>query len=86
MAGLKHYISETAKKGAAMGAGGKMCNDCAFKKGSEANNDEDAVEAAVHCILHGAQFNCHTIPGVDAGRKCAGFEYAMKYLDSIEQW
>lgn len=85
---LNEMISEDAKKGAALGIFKdptmKMCHDCAFKKGTEANNDPNAVQAAVDamssCGMFG--FNCHNEFLEDAGRPCIGFLYAKQYYES----
>ncbi len=82
---LKNVLSKAAQRGAALGPDqGKMCKDCAFRSGSDANNDEDAVEAAMQCLAGCATFNCHTKEFEDAGCRCAGFLYAAQYMASSE--
>ena len=59
---------------------GKMCSDCAFRTGTDANNDVAATEGAISCLQWDGMFNCHTGNFSDAGQPCAGFLYAKKYL------
>jgi hypothetical protein len=83
---LKELIANAALKGAGMKhqeSFGRMCDDCAFKKGTEANNDEIAVQDAADCLAFTGTFNCHTGGLEDAGRPCSGFLYARQYTDSI---
>lgn len=88
---LKELLSEYAKKGAAIytfkDPTMKMCHDCAFKKGTEANDDENAVQAATDslasCGMFG--FNCHSDFGEDAGKPCVGFLYAQQYFDNLDK-
>lgn len=51
----------------------KMCSDCAFKKGTDANNDQDAVQAAADCLVFSGKFNCHKKDFQNAEKPCAGF-------------
>lgn len=37
----------------------KMCDGCAFKKGTEANNAPHTVLAAIECVLKDEVFYCH---------------------------
>lgn len=63
----------------------KMCNDCAFKKGTDANNDETAVEGAGNCLSFYGTFNCHRMEGdemIDEGKPCAGFLFAKLQMES----
>lgn len=78
-------LSEWATKGAAMGADcGKMCSSCAFKKGSVTQTEEHNTGKALECLAYFGQFNCHVNDYEDAGKPCAGFLYAKKYLESKE--
>lgn len=86
---LNELISEAAKKGAMINPClGKMCTDCAFKKGTDANNDEDAVNAAMECIAgNDIKFHCHTMKDgklVDNG-PCAGYLFAKIYFDKMDR-
>lgn len=78
-------LANAAQSGAALGIDcGKMCNDCAFKVGTEANNDGIATEGAFGCIMSDGDFYCHT-PEFQKGEKvCAGFLYAKKYFISSQ--
>lgn len=76
-------LSDAAKKGAKIGNCGRMCNDCAFKSGTDANNDVAAVEAAIYALCGGAIFHCHNPDFTDAGTVCAGYKYALQYFDSL---
>ena len=69
-------IIEWAKKGAEITNGkyGKMCSSCAFKKGTEANNDEIVIDAA-NCVAGSPHpFHCHELEL----NKCRGYLYAME--------
>lgn len=78
------FIASLATGGKEMGDCGKMCRDCAFVTGSDANNDDAAVQAAISCLMADMDFHCHTHDFKDAGRTCAGFQYAKQYLASPE--
>ncbi len=80
-------ISEWARKGAALGVDhGKMCNECAFKKGGLGNNEEHTVAKAIYCMAAEGKFNCHNQgEGTDAGKPCAGWLYAKSYVDKPDQ-
>ena len=78
---LNEVLVIQAQKGAAYGSLGKMCSDCAFRNGTEANNDPTAVEGAAACLASGGQFNCHTKNLTDAGKPCMGFLYARQYFE-----
>lgn len=74
-----------AQKGAALGADhGRMCAECAFRKGAAANEEPHNTEAAMQALAWEAQFNCHP-PGENgnAGMPCSGYLYAKAYIDSI---
>lgn len=77
------HIAQWAKDGAAHGDCGRMCNDCAFKKGTDANNDPYVASAALECVVYEmGKFVCHH---EDNGKfirldiPCAGFKYAQQY-------
>lgn len=79
---LNKLIATWALEGAekCKGKHGPMCNDCAFKTGSDANtNDESAVDLAAAAVAYGmAKFNCHTKDFKDAGIPCKGYLYALE--------
>jgi len=78
----KDIISEWARQGVELTKGkhGKFCNDCAFKKGTEANNDENIAIAAMECVAYKQQsFHCHTDEFKDNG-VCKGFLYALEIV------
>ncbi len=82
---MSKLLSDSAIKGAKLGNIGKMCRDCAFKKGSDANtNDHMAVELAAGCLCTGKMFNCHTADFKNADKPCIGYLYAKQYFDSLE--
>jgi len=76
-------IAMMAKKGAALGSCGKMCNECAFKLGSAANVEDHNAAAAIDALSNeGAVFNCHPQGGYgNAGKTCVGFLYASQFLN-----
>ena len=77
----KNILATWAQRGAASGIDcGKMCNDCAFKAGSDANNDDAATESALQSLQWDGHFNCHTSNFENAGVSCAGFLYAKHYV------
>lgn len=86
---LNELIATAAQRGAAINpCHGKMCNDCAFKPGTDANNDDAAVNAAMDCLVGFGKFNCHKEQGaelVDAGKPCAGFLYAKQYYEKMDK-
>lgn len=78
-------IAELARNGAQLGNCGKMCSDCAFKHPQPLTQDYlNAVDGSVRILLMAGVFNCHTEDHEDAGRKCAGMEYANQYLETQE--
>lgn len=83
---LATVISSLAIKGAKIKRHGRMCNECAFKKGSITQTEPHNIVAAADCVAHYGQFNCHVQgqPGKDAGKPCVGFLHAMEYQKSIE--
>lgn len=80
----KDQLSAFARKGAEHGAipGVKMCNDCAFKKGTEANNCAVSTEAAMSLLQWEGTFCCHTEDYQNNG-VCGGFLYAKQYFDNM---
>lgn len=81
---LNNLINEWARKGAAIKPLGRMCNDCAFKKGTPANNDDHTADVASQCVAFGlGEFVCHTPDFKDAGKPCMGFLYAKQYTDTL---
>lgn len=75
-------IREWAQAGAALGDCGKMCNDCAFKVGTAANNDPWTACAALECLVYEmGKFNCHNDDLTDADKPCAGYLYAKQHLN-----
>jgi hypothetical protein len=84
---LPEKLSEWARKGAQLGTDhGRMCSECAFRAGADANNEPHNVDAAMTALAWEATFNCHP-PGTtgDAGIPCSGFLYAKAHLDSIQK-
>lgn len=79
----RKWISELAKKGAAIKNLGPMCHSCAFKFNSEANLEPYNVAVASDCLLMSNTFNCHKEKGVDKGCECIGFKHAKQYLNSF---
>lgn len=84
---LNEILSEWARRGAAKlkGKHGRMCNGCAFRKGTEANNEEHNVQAAAQCLMGTGRFHCH-LHGLDgelkdAEKPCAGFLYADELMN-----
>lgn len=74
-------FAEYASKGAKIKRHGRMCNDCAFRKGSEANTEaETLIKVETALIYEMAEFNCHTEHKGDAGKPCIGFLHAKEYL------
>jgi hypothetical protein len=79
----KVWLSESARKGAAMGVipGVKMCSECAFKPGTEANNCEITNDRAVQCLMWDDTFCCHDEQGEPNG-VCAGYLYAKQFFEN----
>lgn len=79
-----------AQKGAAIGDCGRMCNDCAFKVGTEANRDLFLIDNVVHGVIEdpNGMFYCHSnLPDGVILKKdipCVGFLYAKKYFEKID--
>jgi hypothetical protein len=84
-------IAEWAKKGAAKGDCGRMCSDCAFRSGTEANRNEYLIENIVYGVMQDekATFYCHhLLPEgilIDKTKVCAGFQYARQYFKVLEK-
>lgn len=79
-------IASWAKKGATLGVDcGRMCDDCAFKSGTEANNDEYLMENVAYGAMQNpdAIFYCHKTSDhgilIDKTKVCAGFMYAKEF-------
>jgi len=81
------HINKLAVRGAkaVKGRHGRMCNDCACKKGSAANIDENALNALEQMLMSGGQFNCHTPDFQDTKRPCAGFLYIKSLFEEIDR-
>lgn len=80
-------LSTLAQKGAALGNLGRMCDSCAFKKGSVTNSSEPHNTAkALECLAYFGEFNCHKRDEdgklQDKGNPCIGYKYAQQYLKS----
>lgn len=74
-------FAKYASEGAKIKRHGRMCNDCAFRKGSEANTEPETIMKVEHALIYGmAEFNCHTEHKQDAGKPCAGFLHAKEYF------
>jgi len=76
---INQVFINAARKGAELGNVGQMCPGCAFKPGTEANNDTDFIENAAMAMAAGCGFHCHM-----EDKECTGFRYARNYMDSIE--
>lgn len=88
MNNIKHLadlISGWARKGAKLSDHGRMCDECAFRKGSAAQSEPHNVNAAASCLAYYGAFNCHKNGYEDAGKPCAGFLYAKEYRDSVDK-
>lgn len=84
---LNEVIAEWARRGAQAlkGKHGKMCNGCAFRKGSEANGEQHNVDAAAQCLMGNGKFHCHDHGPdgklIDAKKPCVGFQYADEFMN-----
>src|SRR5262245_26733646 len=85
------YFANFATKGAAMikanggdpSSCGRMCDDCAFKKGTAANTEAETLLKMESALIYEiASFNCHTDKLQDAGIPCAGFQFAKHYIEN----
>jgi hypothetical protein len=74
------YFADLANKGAAIKRHGRMCDDCAFRKGSEANTEAETLMKLESALYGMAEFNCHTEHKQDAGKPCVGFLHVKEYL------
>lgn len=90
MKNLNIIIAEWARRGAKISKSkhGKMCGGCAFKVGTEANNEPHNVEAAAQCLVGMGKFNCHK-HGPDGELKdgekpCVGFLYAEEFSNQTK--
>ena len=80
----RKILADIAKKGAAINNLGSMCKTCAFKLDSDANLEPHNVDAAWQCVaFQQADFNCHKEIGVDAEKKCVGFQHAKQYYEQL---
>lgn len=84
---ISNKVAEWAKKGAQLGDCGRMCNDCAFKKGTDANQDQATIENFTYWFdltSPDAKFYCHhNLPEgvlIDKSKVCAGFLYVQQYF------
>jgi len=78
---LSTFLSNAAIKGAAIKpiTEVKMCTDCAFKTGTNPNNDEDFIDGLSGSMCMGAVLSCHI-----ENKVCAGFLYAKRYFETFE--
>lgn len=81
---LANLISSWARKGAKLADHGRMCDECAFRKGSVAQSEPHNVNAAASCLAYYGAFNCHKNGYEDAGKPCAGFLYAKEYREHVD--
>lgn len=73
-------ITIWARKGAARASCGKMCDECAFKRGSVGNRSEISVLDAADAVAYEMSvFHCH----MGDMPVCSGFLYAKAYMESI---
>lgn len=72
-------ITIWARKGAAISNHGKMCGECAFRRGAKGNLDEEAVDDAACAVAYeNSVFHCHLgNQGV-----CSGYLYAKSYFEA----
>lgn len=77
------HFCNLAKRGAQIKNLGPMCHDCAFRPGTEPNNDEHTVMMVEDRLLWEGQFNCHITDAPDHNQPCIGFLYAMQYFESL---
>lgn len=81
---LNELLADVARKGAELQTlpkpWPKMCDGCAFRLYTEANDDQENVELVTEFLMYGIQkFYCHH-PGPDGTKPvCAGFRYADHY-------
>lgn len=82
---IGEVLCNMAKKGAQIKNLGPMCNDCAFRPGTDPNNDEITMGIVEGQLLWEGQFNCHITDAPDHNQACIGFLYATQYLESLSQ-
>lgn len=61
----------------------RMCDGCAFRSGTEANQYGPTLLTAIQCVVDGEPFNCHDVDPdgkpVDSGRVCQGWLAATSF-------
>lgn len=89
MVKISDKVAAWAKEGAKLGDCGRMCNDCAFKKGTDANRDQGTIENFTYWFdltSPTAQFYCHhNLPEgvlIDKTKICSGFLYVKQYFEN----
>lgn len=75
------WLKGLARKGATLGSCGEMCGDCAFKVMRP--GDEALMSNIVARVCCGGILHCHTSEYKDAGKICAGFLYARKWVEFL---
>lgn len=85
MTKIADIISTWAQKGATISEHGRMCNECAFRRGSVAQSEPHNVDAAANALAFYGQFNCHVNEFEDAGKPCVGFLYAKAWCERDQQ-
>ena len=84
---LTAWLVDLMRAGAGMGAHcGRLCTDCAFKKPLDPTQGDQITPLDVaEQLAWSGRLNCHTPDHKDARKPCAGFEYAKRYLEHLEQ-
>lgn len=73
-------ITIWARKGAARAKCGKMCEECAFRRGTVGNRSEVSVRDAADAVAYEmSTFHCH----MGDMPVCSGFLYAKAYFETI---
>lgn len=73
-------ITIWARRGAKLVSCGKMCDECAFKRGARGNQSKVSVEDAAQAVAYEMSvFHCH----MGDMPVCTGFQYAKAYMASI---
>lgn len=82
---LGSLLADWAKKGAAIQPL-RMCKDCAFKKGTDANSNVEAGTDAADCLVYRSGiFHCHLHgESPEDNPVCQGFLMAKSYLVTKE--
>lgn len=62
---------------------GKMCEGCAFRLGTPANQSPITAIDAGHCLSEGVNFLCHDVEDGQPKRLCRGFARARKMREVI---